>query len=71
MISQGKIIQESDLVRILGNDIQINEQGALTYTCVVAGEKSTNDSLSEEDTDLLNLLKEFDLETLFLDVKSK
>lgn len=59
MTSQGEIIPENDLLRIFGNDIQINEQGDLTYTCV------------EEDTDLLNLLKEFDLETLFLGLKSK
>ncbi|XP_067613866.1 uncharacterized protein [Eurosta solidaginis] len=58
MTSQGKIIPENDLLRIFGNDIQINEQGDLTYTCV------------EEETDLLNLLKEFDLETLFLGLKN-
>ncbi|XP_054087742.1 uncharacterized protein LOC128922142 [Zeugodacus cucurbitae] len=58
MPSQGKIIPENDLLRMFGNDIQINEQGDLTYTCV------------EEDTDLLNLLKEFDLETLFLGLKN-
>ncbi|XP_054083052.1 uncharacterized protein LOC128920224 [Zeugodacus cucurbitae] len=58
MTSQGKIIPENDLLRMFGNDIQINEQGDLTYTCV------------EEDTDLLNLLKEFDLETLFLGLKN-
>ncbi|XP_054087036.1 uncharacterized protein LOC128921961 [Zeugodacus cucurbitae] len=59
MTSQSKIIPENDLLRMFGNDIQINEQGDLTYTCV------------EEDTDLLNLLKKFDLETLFLGLKIK